>query len=258
MPEHRAPMLTEVGTFSLLTLPADNETWSVTVYISAGDQPLKRLRQPEMWTSLISACPLHAQWLEGEPITGVLAMGGIVDRYRRFRVDGQPAATGIAAVGDAWACSNPSLGRGMSLGLWHVFELREVVREHLEDPARFVEAWDAVTEAKLTPWYRETVAEDRARIAGIEALRNGLEPPPPGAPALPLLPALLASVGTDPDAFRAYVASRCGLTLLEETFADQAFVERILELGRDSQRPPLPGPDRAQLLSLLDGTPTRI
>ena len=34
-------------------------------------------------------------------------MGGIVDRYRRFRVDDKPVATGLASVGDAWACTNP-------------------------------------------------------------------------------------------------------------------------------------------------------
>jgi hypothetical protein len=71
-------------------------------------------------------------------------------------------ATGIAPVGDAWACSNPSLGRGMALGLLHVQRLRDVIREQLEDPRQFAEVWNAVTEAELTPWYRETVEEDRA------------------------------------------------------------------------------------------------
>jgi hypothetical protein len=33
--------------------------------------------------------------------------------------------------------------------------------------------------------------------------------------------------------------------------------ERILELARDGERRPLPGPDRAQLLALLEGALTR-
>ena len=41
----------------------------------------------------IRACPLQAHWLEGEPISPVLAMSGIADRYRRFVVDGRPVAT---------------------------------------------------------------------------------------------------------------------------------------------------------------------
>jgi flavin-dependent dehydrogenase len=43
-------------------------------------------------------------------------MAGILDRYRRFVVDGAPVVTGYAAVGDAWACTNPSAGRGISVG----------------------------------------------------------------------------------------------------------------------------------------------
>lgn len=255
LPEFRAATTTAVGTFSLLTLPADNHTWSVTVFISAGDRPLKRLRETEPWTRLVAACPLHAHWLDGEPITGVQAMGGVLDRYRHFCLDGEPVATGIAPIGDAWACSNPSLGRGMSLGLWHVSHLPEVIREHLDHPRRFAQAWHAVTDAELTPWYRETVEEDRARMAEIEALRNGLVPEPPRSPTTALLPALRAALPRDPDAFRAFAASRFCLTRLSESFANHGLVERILELARDSEPPPLPGPDRAQLLTLLEGTP---
>ena len=254
LPAFRAPISTLVGTFSLLTLPGDNDTWSVTVFISAGDTPLKRLRDPHLWTALLAQCPLHAHWLQGEPITGVEAMGGVLDRYRRFVADGTPVATGIAPIGDAWACTNPSLGRGMSLGLRHVQLLREVIREHLEDPRRFAEEWSAVTEAELTPWYRETVEEDRGRMAEIEALRHGLGPGRPQSPSAALLPVLRAAVAHDPDAFRAFVASRSCVTRLEEAFANQGFVERILEIARSSERPPLPGPDRDQLLVLLEGT----
>jgi 2-polyprenyl-6-methoxyphenol hydroxylase-like FAD-dependent oxidoreductase len=254
MPQFRAPLLTAVGTFSLLTLPCDNETWSVTIFISAGDAPLKRLRDPDLWTAVVGACPFHQQWLDGEPISGVLAMGGVIDRYRRFAVDNQPVATGIAAVGDASACTNPTNGRGMSLGLMHVQRLRDAVRGHLDHPAEFAEAWDAVTEHELVPWYRENVEEDRARIAEIEALRNGLGHRSAGTPSAVLRRALLAAVGRDPDVFRAFLASRCCLTLLRETLADPQFVEHILELASDGPLPPPAGPDRAQLLELLGGS----
>ena len=35
----------------------------------------------------VRACPLHAHWVDGEPVTDVLPMSGAVDRYRRFVVD---------------------------------------------------------------------------------------------------------------------------------------------------------------------------
>lgn len=256
LPELRAPAVTRIGSFSVLTLPADNDTWSITLVTSSGDQPLKRLRDVDRWTAVMAACPLHAHWLEGEPISGVQAMGGVLDRYRRFRVNGAPVATGIAAMADAWACSNPSLGRGIALGLWHAQQLRDVTREHLEDPQEFAEAWDTATEETLTPWYRETVQEDRARVAEIEALRSGLAPPMPAPGSwVALMPALFRAVPRDPDVYRAFVASRVCLTRLEETCAEEGFIERILELTRESGPPPLLGPDRAQLLALLEGAP---
>ena len=258
LPEVRGPLLTPIGTFSVLTLPADNHTWSVTLFSTTGEQLFKRLRDPGLWTALVAACPRHVQWLDGEPITDVLAMGGIVDRYRRFRVGDVPVATGIAAVGDASACTNPSNGRGMSLGLMHVQRLRDVIRSHLDDPLEFADVWDAVTEAELTPWYRDNVEEDRDRIAEIAALRNGLEPGPEPGTRAELRAALGAALPHDPEAFRALVSWRSCLTRLEETFANQEFVERILEVARDQDRPPLAGPNRPQLLALLAGAGRRL
>ncbi|HTP19716.1 MAG TPA: NAD(P)/FAD-dependent oxidoreductase [Solirubrobacteraceae bacterium] len=255
MPDYRAPLLMPIGGFSLLTLPSDNNTWSVTVYTSAGDRPLKRLRDVGPWTALVRACPLHAHWLEGEPISDMVALGGILDRYRRLIVDGKPMATGVALLGDASTCTNPSLGRGMTLGLLHALRLAETVHAHLDDPDDFAEAWDAVTEAELTPWYRETVEEDRARLNEMEALRHGLQAAPePGS--MPWLQgALLAAVPQDPDAFRAFLANRCCLSLNREIFEDTGLMERVFDLARGSERPPLAGPDRDQLLALIDSAP---
>jgi hypothetical protein len=149
-------------------------------------------------------------------------------------------ATGIAPVGDAWACSNPSLGRGMALGLLHVQRLRDVIREQPEDPRQFAEVWNAVTEAELTPWYRETVEEDRARIAQIEALRNGNEPELQSGSSAALLAALRAALPHDPDAFRAYSAS---LLLLDPPARDvcEPGFRRADSRTRPRKRPPTPG-----------------
>jgi 2-polyprenyl-6-methoxyphenol hydroxylase-like FAD-dependent oxidoreductase len=253
VPPFRAPTLTPIGTFSVLTVPADDETWSVTIYSSSGDQPLKRLRDPDRWTAVLAACPQHAHWLDGEPITGINAMGGIVDRYRRLTRDGELVATGVALLGDAWACTNPSLGRGMSLGLLHAVRLRDAVGSQLEDPRGFAEAWDAITEEELAPWYRETVDEDRDRLREIEALRDGVAYAPPAGSAAGVRRALLAAAMRDPDAFRGFVATRNCLRLQREVCSDDGFLVRALELARDSEPPPLRGPDRERLLRILAG-----
>ena len=250
-PQPIGPLLAPIGTFSILTLPSDNGTWAVALVTSSGDQPLKRMRDPDLWRAVIEACPLHAHWLQGEPIGDLIAMGGMIDRYRRPISDGRPLLTGIALLGDAWACTNPSLGRGISLGLLHTKCLREVVGSHLDDPLEFAQAWDAATEANLTPWYRETVAEDRDRLHEIDALRNGLEPMPPSERSAVLRGALLTAMLHDPELFRAFLASRSVLTPLSETFAQDGVAERTLELAGEHERMVLPGPSREDLLKLL-------
>jgi 2-polyprenyl-6-methoxyphenol hydroxylase-like FAD-dependent oxidoreductase len=251
-PQPFGPLLAPIGTFSILTLPSDNGTWAVAIVTSSGDQVLKRVRDPDLWRAVLEACPLHAHWLQGEPIGELEAMGGLTDRYRRPVADGRPLLTGIALLGDAWACTNPSLGRGISLGLLHTRCLREVVGSHLEDPLEFAEAWDAATEAKLTPWYRETVEEDRERLREIEALRNGLAPAPPSERSSMLRGALLTAMLHDPELFRAFLSSRAVLTPLSEIFAQAGLAERTLELAGEHERMVLPGPSREDLLALLD------
>jgi 2-polyprenyl-6-methoxyphenol hydroxylase-like FAD-dependent oxidoreductase len=251
VPAAIGPLLTPIGSFSVLTLPSDANTWSVTVFIAAGDQPLKTLRNEEAFTALIRSCPLQAPWLEGEPITDIVAMGGVLDRYRRFVVDGRPVVTGVAAVADAWACTNPSLGRGISLGLAHAALLRDVVRAELDDPLEFAEAWDEATERELTPWYRDTVATDRARIAEIEAIRNGLEPPGPSSFEAGLVASLLRVMPLDAELLRAGVEMIGCLALPEEIFARPGVVDKVVALAEANPPQPVPGPTREELLRIV-------
>jgi 2-polyprenyl-6-methoxyphenol hydroxylase-like FAD-dependent oxidoreductase len=236
---------------SILTLPGDRETWSVTFFISSGDRALKRLRDADRWTTVARACPLHAHWLDGEPISDVLPMAGVLDRYRRLLSNERAVATGLALVGDAWACTNPSLARGLALGLDHVARLRDTVRSHLDDPQEFAQAWDEATEAEFTPWYRATVATDRARLAEMEALRNGTEAPPADDLASAVRAMFPAAAARDPDLFRALMEIVGCLTLPAEVFARPGVAERVLELAAPDEVPRAPGPTRAELLELL-------
>jgi 2-polyprenyl-6-methoxyphenol hydroxylase-like FAD-dependent oxidoreductase len=247
-PQMLAPLLMAIGTISLLTLPGDGDTWSVTVLGAAGDQPLKRLRKVEAWSAAVRACPLQAHWLEGEPITDVVGMGGIVDRHRRLVAGNGSPATGVALLADACACTNPSLGRGLALGLRHAQLLRDTLRE--EEPGRFAEAWEAATKEQFTPWYRNAVQQDRERLREIDALQQGLERPRPADRRATVRAALMTAAMFDPDVLRAMLAERCCLgspTALDEP----ELAERVLELGHDAEPAPPAGPDRKQLLKLL-------
>jgi hypothetical protein len=219
----------------------------VTLYGAAGDRPLKLMRHAGAWSAVVRACPLQAHWLDGEPITGILPMGGVLDRRRRLA----RGLTGLVLLGDAWACTNPSLGRGITLGLVHAALLRSMLREHAGDHEGFAAAWDEATERDLAPWYEATVAVDRARLAELDAARTGGPFIVPTDPASRLRAALRVAMGVDADVFRAGIEIIGCLALASEVFARPGFAERVLAAaaGGDTRR--VPGPGREELLELL-------
>jgi 2-polyprenyl-6-methoxyphenol hydroxylase-like FAD-dependent oxidoreductase len=240
--------LVPMGLFSILTLDGDNDTWSITLYTASNNKALRGLRDPATFHRLVAACPMQAHWLDGEPITPVLPMAGILDRYRRFVVDGQPVMTGFAAVGDAWACTNPSAGRGLTTGLLHAQLLRNIARAHLDDPAAFALAYDAETERQVTPFYRNQIAADRARIAEMNALAEGTTPPAPN----PAIARLITAAYHDADVFRAMIETVTCIALPQEVMARPYVAAKMAEFERHVL-PPDRGIDRDQLMRLLDG-----
>lgn len=238
--------LVPVGSFSLLTLPGDNDTWSVTVFGLTADRALRALRDPDAFTRVVRACPRHAHWLDGCPITGVLPAAGALDRRRDLAVDGRPVVTGFAAVGDAWACTNPSAGRGMSVGLVHAQLLRHVVRAHLADPATFARVWHERTAREVGPFYTHQVAADRARVAEMAAAREGRSPPQRDSP----MTRLATAARSDPDALRGLIETVLCLAMPDQVLARPAVARAVEGCGPVAPGTP-PGPDRPRLLSLL-------
>jgi flavin-dependent dehydrogenase len=230
---------------SLLTLWGDNQTWSVTVFASADDPELRGLRDPARFARVVAACPLHAHWLEGDPITDVIPAAGILDRRHRYVVDDRPVVTGVVAVGDAWACTNPSAGRGLSVGLLHAQRLRDVVRGGLHDPEILVRRFDTITDAEVAPFFNNQLAADRLRVAEMNALRRGTELSAPD----PFMAATAAAMAQDPEVYRAVIETITCLALPQDVFSRPDFIERVKPFAGHS---PIvfPGPDRSQLVDL--------
>jgi 2-polyprenyl-6-methoxyphenol hydroxylase-like FAD-dependent oxidoreductase len=252
---HRAgPSLMPLGSISLLTLLGDADTWSVTVFTSTGDQPLKNLRHEAPWTRTVRACPLQAHWLDGEPITPVLAMSGIVDRYRRFVVDGSPVATGFVAVADAWACTNPSAGRGLTVGFLHARELRDTLRAVADNPRSLVEEFDRRTETVVAPWYHAQIAMDRLRFAQMAAAREGREAPMPSDALVQQIASLYRFMAADPDLFRDALEYIGTVTPVQRILERPQVAERLRVAAEAMKTAPpmtMPGPNRSQLLELM-------
>jgi 2-polyprenyl-6-methoxyphenol hydroxylase-like FAD-dependent oxidoreductase len=241
------PFLQEYGTVSVLTLPADNGTWGVGLIASANDRAMRHLKDLEVWTKVIKTMPLCAHWLDAEPIDDRIAvMARIEDRHRSFVLGGDPIATGVVALADSWACTNPSVGRGISIGTMHAVGLRDLLHDMPADPVALQQQWNDVTMATAEPWYRSTLAFDESRLAEVDALLEGRPFEP--TPAAEIGKALGVAAGKDPEMLRALLDIANVLSLPDEVFGRPGVFERVVELGGGWRDERLPGPSRDELV----------
>ena len=66
LPAWRSAPVTPHGTITILTLPSDNDTWSVTVFGGSRDVPLKELRHPECFDRVLRGFPREGHWVDAE------------------------------------------------------------------------------------------------------------------------------------------------------------------------------------------------
>jgi flavin-dependent dehydrogenase len=250
LPVALGPLLQHYESVSYLMLPADNGTWGVGLVTSAGDATLRGARHLDVWERVTKSYPLVAHWLDGEPITdGVAVMAKIEDRYRRFWANGDPVATGVVALGDSWACTNPSVGRGASIGLLHAVCLRDVLREvPTGDPMELARRWDEVTASVVEPLFRDTLAFDRHRLAQIAAQIEG-RPYETDDVGWQLGQALGSASGRDPDLLRGAIEIAMLLERSTDVFSRPGFTEKTIALASDE---PAPGPSRDELVSIVN------
>ncbi len=252
LPEVRGDLLAAIGSISLVTMPGDNGYWSVTLYHSPSDKPMRKVRDPTVFNRVLRSLPLHAHWVDGEAMGEVVSMASTANTTRQFVIDGRPCATGLVPIGDAWAFTNPSLGRGIALGLLHAAGVVGVMAERMDHPVELASAWDRVTRERAAPWHESTAEFDRIRGPEVEAYR--LRRPDPHDPDNPVVARWRAF-----DSARHYDAqvlhwygeiSSCN-TLPTEVTTRPGVVERVLDIA--GQNPPYrtPGPDRAELEALL-------
>lgn len=246
------PGMVTNGSVALLVLPADDEVSGVGIIASSDDADLRVLRHEGPWTAAMALLPGGQPILDSDFVSPLVSMAAIEDRWRRFVVDGDPVATGVVSVGDAWAATNPTLGRGISLAARHARALRDVVRECGVDPDAVTRRFDEVTQEEFTPWYRSTVWHDRHRLRDLRTARevdggasaavedeewtNFLRFQDGCRRDLPvLLPRMLRSIRL--------------VERPEETIADPAVLARMDEIG--AKVVPGEGPTRRELLAAI-------
>jgi len=244
-------ILQSYDSLSAITLPGDNGTWSVVLATASRDHALRGLREPARWHAAVARYPLVAHWADGEPISGIDVMAGIEDRHRRLVVDGDPVATGVVAVGDAWACTNPSVGRGASMALIQGRLLRDLLCE--TDPAdhdKLARRFDEANSQVVEPLYRATLWNDRHRLAEMAADAAGTAYRTDD-PRWPVSKALFAAGLVDPDLARGYASIAAFIATPDEVLGAPGMVEKVIALGMGAPQYPIPGPTRGELLAAI-------
>jgi flavin-dependent dehydrogenase len=252
LPASLGPALIHWGTISSLALPCDNGTWSLGIIVGSVDRAALALKRIDRWEAVIKNLPLVAHWLDGIPLhDGVTMVSKLEDRWRGFVVDGRPVATGVVAVGDAWAASNPAVGRGASIGMIHAQVLRDALRcPGLDHPEEFAQAFHQMTADRVEPWYRWTLRGDRHRLAEVEAGIDG-HPYVPRDPNHEREIALQRVATADPECLRADLQMRLVLEHPNDVWKRPGLLERVDELAGEQSESPALGPDRTRLLGIL-------
>jgi hypothetical protein len=226
----------------------------VGLVTSARDADLRALRDVDTWARTVKSYPLIAHWLDGEALDeDVSVMAKIEDRHRSFVVDGAPVATGVLSVGDSWACTNPSVGRGISIGMVHAVALRDLLRDaSLDAPLDLAAAWHDTTMNTVEPWYRETLAFDRHRLGEMEAQIDGREYQTDD-PGWQLGQCLQAGAGSDGDLLRGALRIGGVLATGAEVFSTPGIADKAINIGGPLTQEPAPGPSREQLMAIVAG-----
>jgi 2-polyprenyl-6-methoxyphenol hydroxylase-like FAD-dependent oxidoreductase len=253
VPAALGPLLQPLGTLTSVTLPADNGTWSVVLLAVAHDRALFGLRDTRRWERTVRSLPRVAHWIDGEPLDEqVVTLAKIEDRIRHYHLDGEPIATGVVAVGDAWACTGPHRGRGATIGMLQGLALRDRLRDvGLGNAHAFARSFHDITTKTIQPWFTWVRAEDRHRLAEIDAGIRGEEYRPADR-WWELDQALRCAAARDPDCLRVFVRDALMIEPFDESLASAGLADRVREVGPDWRHEPVPAPDRDQLVALVN------
>jgi 2-polyprenyl-6-methoxyphenol hydroxylase-like FAD-dependent oxidoreductase len=241
--------LQNYGSISSLTLGADNGHWAVIIVARADDAALRRLKDVETWEKVVRSLPTIAHWIDADPVEDrIVMMSKIEDRIRHLRIDDRPLATGLLLTGDAWACTNPSLGRGVSIGTMQAVAARDCLRT-ATDPVDLSESYAAATSELVEPWYQATLTFDRARLDEMGRIAHGA--PNDELPAeYDMARAMDAATLKDPDCFRAMLDVQFVQHLPHDVLSRPGVRDKVVELGGSWRDEPTLGPDRDALIAL--------
>lgn len=202
--------------------PSDNDVFALCFVLSTADPTRSALGDPATFETAASTFPAMNAWLVNRPVplSPVLAMGGLHNRWAPL-ADGQgPVVTGVVGIGDTLVHTNPTLGQGSALAL----RTAHWVARHAasdEDPYDFACRYHHWALRELRPWYETQISADRATET---RLRKGIEGSDPASDERATIDACARE---DSDIMRARARVRHLMEQAHEAYADPEFRARI-------------------------------
>ncbi len=227
------PLAADFNWVKYAVFPAEDGVFSITFAVPLAFQRLKVLAQAVAFDAMADSIPALRPWIRrefAEPIEsanhGVQAMGGLINRVRRFVDDNGPLALRFFVLGDAAYCTNPLYGRGCSQGLLHAHFLGEALDEHPDDWCAVAQALDRRGRDHLEPYYRASVLADRDAVRRAE----GRVPKRLAARLQQRFfeDGVVLAMRTDPIVFRAFLRMLNMFETPEQAFGKPEVVARVL------------------------------
>lgn len=241
---------------------ADADTMVVGICPLVEDPRFRAVRDAAVFTEVLRTVAQFRGWLDVlEPISDVFPMAGLHNTLHRLVDGGGPLALGLHAVGDSVCTTNPTLARGLGVSLRGALDLLDVLATYPSDPhARALAADRAVTE-HVEPYFADQARIDALRLAQVRAnlsgepVRSSVDPPgaEPGSDRVGY-GELSAASPFDAALFRALTTVKGMLARPDDVYTDPAVVRRVRAVLDERGGPPLPQPDRAELLAALSGS----
>ncbi|MFE5207768.1 FAD-dependent oxidoreductase [Streptomyces sp. NPDC056600] len=231
------------GPFALAgVFPSDNDTFALHLVLSTGDPTRAALLDPEVFEAAARAFPATAAWLDlgPEPLSPVLAMAGLDNRWCALADEEGPVVEGLVNVGDSLVHTNPTLGHGVALGLL----AGQRLARHAEEVAADAAGHHRWTTRALRPWFDAQVTADH--VGGLRLARGESSGDVRAA-------AQAACAFDDPVVMRARAQVRHLLRTADDAYGCEEVREHVTAwlADRPGFTPGYEGPSRARWEALL-------
>lgn len=251
--------IVDLGYLFGLTFRADAGWFAIALAVHNGDKAIRALRDEDVFEAVLQEIPKTAKWRTPGRSTArseVKSMSRIDDRWRDIVVDGAPLATGLLPLGDSLVCTNPSLGRGSSLGWIAARALVDVLDRNGTDPVAAALDYDAEMRRLIRPWFEQTAQMDTARLARMRRLLAG-EPEPridESDPMVAFSTGFQLGAQVDPEVYRGMGQVAHLLTQPVDLLGDPDLAAAVIGAWerRDSIVLPTEGPTRDELLGAIE------